>query len=64
MTKNICNICGKDCNDEKFILPVQVEYELYGSLNALYGKYQTVVSENVNLCMDCRVKIANFLKTL
>lgn len=53
-TKIICDICGKDCLDTKFYIPM---YK-----NILCPEASYIFNKEVNLCDACQKAIANFAR--
>lgn len=66
-TKIVCDICGKDATGYDFVFPVhdeQPEYEglIFGAHTSM--KKQLMEKQTMNLCIPCRAKIADFIKSL
>lgn len=65
MVKRVCNICGEDVKDDtNFVIPVDYKKTVIGFNDT--QAFKTIISteNDFNLCEDCRLEIAKFIKQL
>ena len=62
MEKHYCDICGKECDATKFIIPNIIDSEAKGSIGdvVLWKGYRKIISE-MNICSDCQNVISSFI---
>lgn len=60
----VCDVCGKNAPETKFIVPVYNRIVLHSKVSGEYnGEDETMVSD-VNLCNRCRLELAHFLSII
>ena len=64
-TKYYCDICGKECDDTKFIIPNMIDVEARGGVaNVLLWKGYRKDNSEMNICSECQDIISNFMYAL
>ena len=64
--KYYCDICGKECDDTKFIIPNMIAFEEIGGRGTVVQwttGYRRDKSE-MNICSECQDIISNFMYEL
>lgn len=66
--QTICDCCGKECKEKKFILPVWetgYEYAYCGTVKvAAFPKKASIIQKEYDLCEEDQKKIAYFMTVI
>ena len=63
--KYYCDICGKECDDTKFIIPNIIDCEARGGVaNVLLWKGYRKDNSEMNMCNYCQNIISSFMYEL
>lgn len=62
MIKRVCDRCGQDNNVETYILPVLKDMEAKGGPgNAKLFSWRSLKKEDLDLCDNCKMYLANII---
>lgn len=65
MIKRVCNICGEDVKDNtNFVMPIHYKRVVVGYSDMQAFKTTISTENDFNLCEDCKLEIARFIKKL